>query len=235
MGIACGHFHHCSRQKRARPKAAQVDGKSWRSVSKQFTVGKVTLKVRGFRAIALGVPRQGTVLQFQGIEIAMADASLTVLNEGQVSAALAVLVPAFLGDPIFNHYFPDTNTRRKVFELFFNDVIRGQVPAKSAFAVMNGKRSLQSRFGCLPTQVNPRRLIRSGASVLSKSCELSIREERKQSWQASKGCRRPKLTAPRTRAAIIDAFPRASGSGGNTMLSGDTLSRLSRFLRRPRL
>ncbi len=67
-----------------------------------------------------------------------APASVIALDEAQVSAAIAVLVPAFLGDPIFNYYFPDRDIRRKVFELFFNDVIRGQIPAKGAFAVTDG-------------------------------------------------------------------------------------------------
>jgi GNAT superfamily N-acetyltransferase len=65
-------------------------------------------------------------------------ASVIVLDEDQVSAALAVLIPAFLGDPIFNHYFPDRSVRQKVFELFFNDIIRGQISAKCAFAVTDG-------------------------------------------------------------------------------------------------
>jgi GNAT superfamily N-acetyltransferase len=65
-------------------------------------------------------------------------ASVIALDEGQVSAAISVLVPAFLGDPIFNHYFPDPDIRRKVFELFFDNVIRGQIPGKSAFALTDG-------------------------------------------------------------------------------------------------
>lgn len=64
--------------------------------------------------------------------------SVIVLDEDQVSAALAVLVPAFLGDPIFSHHFPDRGVRQKVFELFLNDIVRGQIPAKCAFAVTDG-------------------------------------------------------------------------------------------------
>lgn len=65
--------------------------------------------------------------------------SVIVLDETQASAAIDVLVPAFLADPIFSHHFPDRNIRRKVFELFLNDIVRGQIPAKCAFAVMDGK------------------------------------------------------------------------------------------------
>jgi GNAT superfamily N-acetyltransferase len=69
----------------------------------------------------------------------MSRASIIALDESHVSSALSVLVPAFLGDPIFSYYFPDVSIRRKVFELFFNDVIRGQISSKSAFGASDGK------------------------------------------------------------------------------------------------
>ena len=61
--------------------------------------------------------------------------SVFALTETQVTDAVNVLVPAFLGDPIFNHYYLDRQVRSKVFELLFNDIIRGQLRSKSAFAV----------------------------------------------------------------------------------------------------
>jgi GNAT superfamily N-acetyltransferase len=63
---------------------------------------------------------------------------VVVLDESQVSDAISVLVPAFLKDPIFNHYFPDQSVRSKVFELFFNDILRGQIKSKSAYGISDG-------------------------------------------------------------------------------------------------
>jgi hypothetical protein len=63
---------------------------------------------------------------------------VVVLDESQVSDSISVLVPAFLKDPIFNHYFPDQSVRSKVFELFFNDILRGQIKSKSAYGISDG-------------------------------------------------------------------------------------------------
>lgn len=64
--------------------------------------------------------------------------AVVVLDETAVSEAIGVLVPAFLGDPIFTHFFPDPATRARVFELFFNDILRGQIKARSAFGIREG-------------------------------------------------------------------------------------------------
>jgi GNAT superfamily N-acetyltransferase len=68
----------------------------------------------------------------------MNNAPVIVLDETHVAAAISVLVSAFLGDPIFNYYFPDRSVRQKVFELFFDDIIRGQISAECAFATADG-------------------------------------------------------------------------------------------------
>lgn len=81
--------------------------------------------------------------------------SVIVLEESHVSEALSVLVPAFIPDPIFTHHFPEVSTRRKVFELFFNDVIRGQIPAKCAFAVSDGEMLSAVAVWMPPTPPEP--------------------------------------------------------------------------------
>jgi len=65
---------------------------------------------------------------------------IQILKIEQVDEALDTLVPAFMGDPIFNHYFPEENIRRRVFKLLFNDIIRTQIRAGTVYAALAGKR-----------------------------------------------------------------------------------------------
>jgi GNAT superfamily N-acetyltransferase len=64
--------------------------------------------------------------------------AIVVLGEEKLDNAISVLVSAFLKDPIFNHFFPDQSVRSKVFELFFSDILRGQIKSKSAYGISDG-------------------------------------------------------------------------------------------------
>jgi ribosomal protein S18 acetylase RimI-like enzyme len=77
------------------------------------------------------------------------------LDDGRVTEAIGVLVPAFLDDPIFTHHVPDRDKRARVFELFFNDVIRGQLRAKTAFAIEEGNAILAVAVWMSPQPTEP--------------------------------------------------------------------------------
>lgn len=64
--------------------------------------------------------------------------AIVVHGEEKLGNAVSVLVPAFLKDPIFNHFFPEQSIRSKVFELFFNNILRGQIKSKSAYGINYG-------------------------------------------------------------------------------------------------
>jgi GNAT superfamily N-acetyltransferase len=65
-----------------------------------------------------------------------------MLPIGQVGAAVAILKDAFLGDPIFRFYFPDSRLRGKVLEIFFTDIVRAHLRFSHVYAAFDHGRLL---------------------------------------------------------------------------------------------
>ena len=62
------------------------------------------------------------------------------LSARSVGDAVTVLRGAFREDPIFGFHFPDPALRSRVFDIFFDDVIRAHVRFGHVYAVMDGDR-----------------------------------------------------------------------------------------------
>ncbi len=62
-----------------------------------------------------------------------------VLPAKYVRSAIDLLVDAFRDDPIFCFHFPDLRLRRKVLELFFDDVVRAHMHFNHVYAAFDGE------------------------------------------------------------------------------------------------
>lgn len=69
-------------------------------------------------------------------------AAVQPLPRGKIKEAVATLTRAFAHDPIFNHYFPDSGDRARVFTVFFNDVIRANLGSGHVYCALDGDRMI---------------------------------------------------------------------------------------------
>ncbi|MGZ5828025.1 MAG: GNAT family N-acetyltransferase [Xanthobacteraceae bacterium] len=65
---------------------------------------------------------------------------IELLPTKSIQGAVDLLAVAFKDDPIFCFHFPDPSLRRKVFELFFGDVVRAHIQFGHVYGAFDGKR-----------------------------------------------------------------------------------------------
>lgn len=64
--------------------------------------------------------------------------AIQTLPRGRIKEAVAVLTRAFMHDPIFSHYFPNSIDRARVFTILFNDIIRANLISGHVYCALEG-------------------------------------------------------------------------------------------------